>query len=365
MATLRSRLEKNLGWIILIILAVGCFLVIRPFISALLWAGILCFSIWPAYERLLAFLNNRRTLAALLMSMCLALTILAPFALIGFTVAEQVGELKTAVEKWIDKGPPSPPQWLQKAPLIGKRAADNWQAIAQDKEKLQSVGRRLLERLLSLGLAIGAGVIHLALSLVVCFFLFRNGTWAATQLRAAVVRIGGDRAVHLLNHAGVTVRGVVYGVLGTALVQAVLAGVGFAIAGVPGAAVLALITLFVSIIPLGPPLVALPAALWLAHEGERGWAIFMIIWGLAVGSIDNFMKPFLISRGASAPFLLILFGVLGGAIAFGFIGVFLGPTFLAVGYRIFQEWLAQKTAAGAREPRPIPPIHFRTQISKP
>jgi predicted PurR-regulated permease PerM len=144
----------------------------------------------------------------------------------------------------------------------------------------------------------------------------------------------------------------------------VLAGVGFAIAGVPGAAILALITLFVSIIPLGPPLVAAPAALWLVNEGERSWAIFLMIWAFAVGSIDNFMKPFLISRGASAPFLLIFFGVLGGAMTFGFIGVFLGPTFLAVGYRIFQEWLAQKSADNARERRPIPQVHFRSQISK-
>src|SRR5678816_294517 len=111
---------------------------------------------------------------------------------------------------------------------------------------------------------------HLALSLIIGFFLFRNGTWAGEQLSATFIRIGGDRAARLLELAGSTVRGVVYGVLGTALFQAVLAGVGFLIAGVPGAGVLALITLFVSVIPMGPPLVCLPAALWLAHQDQRG-----------------------------------------------------------------------------------------------
>ena len=141
-----------------------------------------------------------------------------------------------------------------------------------------------------------------------------------------------------------------YGVIGTALIQAVLAGIGFLIARVPGAGVLALLTLFFSLIPLGPPLVALPAALWLHHQGSTGWAIFIMVWGVAVGSIDNFLKPWLISRGSTTPFLLILFGVLGGAIGFGFIGVFLGPTLLAVGYRIVQEWFAQKSQAASPAP---------------
>jgi predicted PurR-regulated permease PerM len=117
------------------------------------------------------------------------------------------------------------------------------------------------------------------------------------------------------------------------------------IAGVPGVGVLTLLTFFLSVVPMGPPLVWGPAAFWLFHQGETGWGIFMIVWGIGVSSIDNFVKPWLISRGSAMPFLLILFGVLGGALAFGFIGVFLGPTLLAVGYRIVQEWFTRKAAA--------------------
>ena len=163
---------------------------------------------------------------------------------------------------------------------------------------------------------------------------------AAERLTAAVQHIAGERGKHLLNVAGGTVRSVVYGILGTALVQAVMSGVGFVIAGVPGAALLTLLTFFLSVVPMGPPLVWIPSAIWLFKQGSVSWGIFMIVWGLGVSSIDNFIKPWLISQGSDLPFILIFFGVIGGALAFGFIGIFLGPTLLAVGFRLIREWFA-------------------------
>jgi predicted PurR-regulated permease PerM len=277
------------------------------------------------------------------------LIILIPFIVVGATLADHVSALTTAVRKWIDSGPPAPPEWLQKIPGVGTRAVAYWQDLAADSAKFLAVVKRFVEpashRLLGLGVVLGSGLIQLALSIFIAFFLFRDGVTAAEQLKGAIVRIGGERGVFLLDLAANTVRGVVYGILGTALVQAVVAGIGFMIAGVPGAGVLTLLTFFLSVVPMGPPLVWIPAAGWLFHEGSTGWGIFMVIWGIGVSSIDNFVKPWLISRGSDMPFLLILFGVLGGAVAFGFIGVFLGPTLLAVAYRIIQEWLARKGTA--------------------
>ena len=206
--------------------------------------------------------------------------------------------------------------------------------------------------LLRAGLALGAGVIELALSIFIAFFLFRDGVAVGQRLSAAVERIGGERGGHLLTVAGKTIRGVVYGILGTALAQAVMAGIGFLIAGVPGVALLALLTFFFSVVPiLGTALAWLPAAIWLFHQGSTGWGIFMLIWGLGVANIDNVVKPWLISQGSDMPFILIFFGVLGGAIAFGFIGVFLGPTLLAVGFRLVEEWSAgARTAPEPNEP---------------
>jgi predicted PurR-regulated permease PerM len=348
---LRSRLEQNLGAIALLVLLLGCLLVLRPFVSALLWGVVLCFSTWPVYGRLLKLLGNRRTLGAFIITGGMVLIVLLPFLIVGTTLGQNVHELTAAVKRWIAEGPPEPPAWLARIPVVGLSVTQQWQEIAADSGKLWAEAQRWIEPasswLLKAGLALGSGLFELALSIFVAFFLFRDGVALAGRLTIGVGRIGGERGKHLLDVAGKTVRGVVYGILGTALAQAVVAGIGFTIAGVPAAGLLALLTFFFSVVPiLGTALVWLPAAIWLFHQGSAGWGTFMIIWGLGVANIDNVLKPWLISQGSDMPFILILFGVLGGALTFGFIGVFLGPTLLAVGFRIVEEW----TPAGSHSP---------------
>ena len=345
MNRLRSKFEEYLGWAVLLALVVGCLIVLRPFVSALLWAIVLSFSSWPVYRRLLGWVGNRRTLAALLMTMSMILIVLLPFLIVGITLADNVKALTTASRHWIESGPPNPPAWLAKVPGVGAQATAYWKDVAADTAKLWAEAQPVVERvgawLLKAGFALGGGVIELALSIFITFFLFRDGVSVGQRLTSAVDRIGGERGGHLLVVASKTVRGVVYGILGTALAQAVAAGIGFSIAGVPGAALLALLTFFFSVVPvLGTALAWGPAAVWLFHEGSTGWGIFMIIWGLGVANIDNVVKPWLISQGSNMPFILIFFGVLGGALTFGFIGVFLGPTLLAVGFRLVEEWVA-------------------------
>lgn len=346
MNRLRSKLEQNLGWAALLALLAGCLFVLRPFVSALLWAVVLSFSSWPIYGRLLRILGNRRTLAALAMTLGMVLILLLPFLIVGMTLADNVKELTSATRHWVADGPPAPPAWLAKVPVVGAKAVAYWQNLEADTAKLWTEAQRFIEPvsswLLKIGLALGAGVMELALSIFIAFFLFRDGVSISQRLSASVERIGGERGGHLLEVAGKTVRGVVYGILGTALAQAVMAGIGFLIAGVPGAALLALLTFFVSVVPVvGTALVWLPAAIWLFHQGSTGWGIFMLIWGIGVGNLDNIVKPWLISQGSDMPFILIFFGVLGGALAFGFIGVFIGPTLLAVGFRLVEEWSAK------------------------
>ena len=178
---------------------------------------------------------------------------------------------------------------------------------------------------------IGRGVLQLILSILVAYFLYRDGAWVAERVLGGVIRVGGDRGERLLTLAGNTVRGVVYGILGTAIVQGVIAGIGFLIAGVPGAIVLALLTFILAFFPMGPPIIWIPVTILLFNRGQTGWGVFMLIWGLFVSSIDNVVKPWLISKGSDMPFILTFFGVIGGMFAFGFIGVFIGPTLLAWG----------------------------------
>jgi predicted PurR-regulated permease PerM len=362
MTRLRSKLEENLGWGLLLALGIGCLIVLRPFVTALLWAIVLCVSSWPFYRRLVGWLGNRRFLAAFIMTLAMVLVFLLPFVIVGATLADNVKELSVAVRDWISKDPAAPPAWLHKLPMVGDQATSYWQSLAKDTAKLRLQAEQLIQPvsawMLKIGLALGGGILELALSLFLAFFLFRDGAAAGKRLTSSIQRIGGERGQHLLELAGKTIRGVVYGILGTALAQAVMAGIGFLIAGVPGAAFLALLTFFCSVVPVvGTGLVWLPVAIWLFSKGATGWGVFMLVWGLAVGNLDNIVKPWLISQGSDMPFVLIFCGVVGGALTFGFIGVFLGPTLLAVGYRLVEEWSAATPlpAEPSEEPKaPLP-----------
>jgi predicted PurR-regulated permease PerM len=189
----------------------------------------------------------------------------------------------------------------------------------------------------------------MAISVFIAFFFFLHGEALASRLQVALERLAGGRAAYLLGIVRGTVTGVIYGILGTGLAQGVLAAIGFAIAGVPGAVLLGVATFFLSVVPVGPPLVWGGAAIWLFQSGEAGWAAFVAAWGFfLVSTVDNVIKPFIISRGASLPFAIVFLGVLGGVLGFGVIGAFLGPTLLAVGYRLATEWTGDEAA------RPVP-----------
>jgi predicted PurR-regulated permease PerM len=183
------------------------------------------------------------------------------------------------------------------------------------------------------------GVLQIVMSILLTFFILRDGEALGARVAVAASRIAGVRGQHLIKVAGNTVRGVVYGIIGTAVAQGVLAGLGLGLAGVPAAALLGVLTFFLSAVPVGPPLVWIPATIWLFSTGNTGWAVFMLLWGIfVVSGVDNIIKPYLISHGAKIPFVIVFMGVIGGALAFGLVGVFLGPTLLAVAYRILEEW---------------------------
>jgi predicted PurR-regulated permease PerM len=207
--------------------------------------------------------------------------------------------------------------------------------------ELESFAKPAQAAALAGGRVVGKGVLDMTISVFLAFFFFLHGEALAGRLRIALERMTGVRAAYLLGIVRGTVTGVIYGILGTGLAQGVLAAIGFAVAGVPGAVLLGGVTFFLSVVPVGPPLVWGGAAIWLFQQGEPGWALFVVAWGFfVVSTVDNVIKPFIISRGAKLPFAVVLLGVLGGLLAFGVIGAFLGPTLLAVGYRLATEWTA-------------------------
>ena len=378
MIKVEKRIEQIAGIGIAILLIIGCFFILRPFLSALTWAAIVCFSTWPIYHRVECVLKGKRTLAAMMMTFLVILVVIIPLTALGFSLADNAKEAFRSVDKLLNEGVPDLPAWVDRVPLVGNTIQNYWSEIAQekkkpidnkekekliedkeksikDKEEVAESRGKVIEKLkgflgpwkgwfFALGKGVGHGIFQLCLSVFICFFFYRDGAMVVEKLHEAIKRIVGDRTQHLLGIITGTVKGVVYGILGTALAQGILAWIGLWIAGVPFPLVWGVTTFFLSLIPAGPPLVWVPATIWLIfHKDAIGRGIFLGIWGMfGISGIDNILKPYLISRESKLPFILVFLGILGGIITFGFTGIFIGPTLLAVGYSLVQEWSSSK-----------------------
>jgi predicted PurR-regulated permease PerM len=345
MISLGKPIEQIMGVGALLLLAFGCALVLRPFLSAILWAAVICFSTWPVYQRCERAVGGYKSLAAAVMTLLVALVLVAPFAVMVPTLTDSVSNLLTAVNQILEQGPSMPPRWVAGLPVVGENVAAYWESLAHNAPAFIIELKKLIGPATNLAVAsgavLGAGLLELGLSVFIAFFFFLHGRRMAAYVRAVGERFAGPRARELLMVVGATVKGVIYGLIGTALAQAVLAGIGFWIAGVPQALLLGFLTFILSFVPAGPPLVWGSVALWFFVQGAVWWGLFVAAWGLLlVSSIDNVLRPYVLGKTNSLPVLLGLFGFLGGVIAFGFIGVFLGPTLLAVAYSLFLEWHA-------------------------
>jgi len=391
------RTEPLLGGLALLLLLVGCFFVLRPFMTALMWAIILAYSLHPLQRLFTRWFRGSRTLAACLVTLTVALVFTGPVVLVGVSLAQDGKDLALATRNWFMDAPEQPPAWVARMPVVGDQIEGYWTAFAEDRNRwFEQIDKQVTSSpareeeipprakivtetadgavvngegkdqsphivvllgkflswariwLLSAAKAVGQGVTQVLISAFLAFFLLRDAPELSVRLTVVVERLAGGRGRHLIKVAGDTVRGVIYGILGTAIAQALVAGIGFWIAGVPGGVLLSVLTFFFAVVPFGPPLIWLPASLWLFAQNHTGYGIFMVLWGmLGISSVDNFLRPYLISQGSKMPFALIFCGVIGGALAFGLVGVFLGPTLLAVAFRLIEEWSSSRR--GGRE----------------
>jgi predicted PurR-regulated permease PerM len=340
---MRQRFQPYTRLAAIILLVIGCLTVLRPFLAAILFATAITISSWPLYERLLAKCKQRRALAAAAMSLGLTLLIILPLALVTWNVADNASDFYDRIKAGIDGGTLAPPSWLKDVPVLGEAADTYLRKLLGSREELLNVAKNLLEParrfLLGGGMVLGSGVAQVSLAVFVSFFLYRDGHAMLAALATGMDKLIGAQSVAVADTVSRTVRGVMYGLLGTALAQAGVAAVGFLIAGVPAVALMSVATFLFSLVPVGPPLIWGGAAIWLFNEGRTGWGIFMLVWGMfLISGVDNVVKPMLISRGSSLPFILVLLGVMGGVLAFGFVGLFIGPTLLAVGLGLLQNW---------------------------
>jgi predicted PurR-regulated permease PerM len=406
----KRRIEPFLGAVALLLLLMGCFFVLRPFMTALTWAIILAYSLYPMQRMFTRWFRGSRTLAACFVTLTVAVLFSGPVVLVGVSLAKDGRDLAMATRDWFMATPDQPPEWVGRVPVVGDELEEYWVGFAVDRKRwMEQLDEALKEKpprpkivvetedglvvreppppvrvtepneaeevgneeadsphvvvllgkllvwakswLISAGFAVGQGVTQVLISAFLAFFLLRDAPELAERLEVAVERLAGLRGRYLIKVAGNTVRGVIFGILATAIAQALAAGLGFWIAGVPGAVLLAVLTFFFAVVPFGPPLIWVPAALWLFAQGRTGWGIFMLAWGLlGISSVDNVLRPFLISQGSKMPFVLIFCGVIGGALAFGLVGVFLGPTLLAVAFRLIEEWSSRQYALSAESP---------------
>jgi predicted PurR-regulated permease PerM len=351
----QQRIEQIAGLILIGAIIVGCLLVLRLFALAILWAAILCFVTWPLRELLLKWFRGRHNLTAVIMTIILLLVLFIPFLVVGMTFTDSIRSAMQWLETQKETGFPLPPAWVEHIPYAGVKISQYWANMAEDTEPVlnqlkpwfQDAGFWLLKH----SFDFAQGIFNLAMSVLIAFFLYRDGEGVIANLREAFQRISGDYAQHLMDVAKTTVQSVVYGTIGTALAQGVVAGIGFVVVGMPSPMLLALFTFILGLIPFGPPIIWIGASVWLFAGGHTGWGIFMVLYGLVcISGIDNFIKPYLISRHSKLSFIVMFIGVLGGLATFGLIGVFLGPTLLAVGYSLAHEILTQRHANHKHKP---------------
>ncbi|AOE84760.1 AI-2E family transporter [Pseudomonas sp. TCU-HL1] len=356
--------DRLLVQILLLALLGASLWVLAPFVSALFWAAVLAFASWPLMRLLSNLLKGRESAAAAVLTAGWMLLVALPLVWLVGNLAEHVRDATELVKNVQVEGLPPPPDWLPQVPLVGERLVRAWHSIdaqgaaffASLKPYMGQAGNWVLAR----SAQIGGGMVELVLSLVLVFFFYRDGPRMALFVERGLERLIGDRAEHYLALVAGTVQRVVNGVIGTAAAQAVLALIGFWIAGVPGALVLSIVTFALSLIPMGPPLVWVPATAWLAWHGDYGYAVFLGIWGMfVISGVDNVLKPYLISRGGNLPLVVVLLGVFGGILAFGFMGLFLGPTLLAVAYSLISDWI------GHAQPQVVVPTETKDKENRP
>lgn len=349
------------------LIVIGIFLVVQPFLSALLFAGVLAIATWPLFLRLRRAVGGSSTLAASAMLALILVLVIIPIALLSAAAAEQLPGLAGLVKEWMSEGLHAP-ESLKSIPVVGERVYTSLQNLLADKAQIGALMQRVLEPAGKFSLAVvrtmGEGILQLLLVAFIVFFYYRDGERIIAVAQRVSERLSGRLSEEVMTILTGTTRSVFVGLVGTAAAQAVAALIGFLIAGVPAAFLLSVGTFVLSVVPMGPVVLWGGAAIWLYAQGEPGWAIFMVIWGaVVISSIDNFVKPILIARGSTLSLGLIFIGVLGGVIAFGFIGVILGPVLLALGVALFRAWIS---AHGPREAStPVAPRNGGDSLAPP
>jgi predicted PurR-regulated permease PerM len=341
-----SDLVRNtLGVLVIAGLIAASFWILRPFLPAAIWATMIVVFTWPIMIRLQGWLWHRRAPAVVIMSLVLLLIFVLPFAVAASTIITNTERFVGWAQSLAAFNLPPPPDWLAEIPLIGAKASALWASAAASR--LEGLPARLAPYAGTvirwfLGQAGGLGVMFLQFMLTVAFaaIMYAYGEAAAAGALRFGHRLAGERGAQAVRLAGQAIRGVAMGVLVTAIAQSAVAGIGLAVCGVPFPFILTAVIFVLCIAQLGPGFVLIPAIIWMYWSGDGLWATVLLVWTVVVLTMDNVLRPLLIKRSAKLPLLLIFVGVIGGLMAFGLIGIFIGPIVLAVAFTLLKAWVS-------------------------
>jgi predicted PurR-regulated permease PerM len=343
-------LSRQTASITLTVLCIGVlmaavFWILRPFLLPLIWATIIVVATWPIMLRLQARLGGRRSLAVAMMTLALLLIFIIPFSLAVGTIVGRADQIVGWAKGLGTFSLPPPPEWAGKLPVVGAKLSEAWREIAAAgpegwRARLAPHTGAILKWFTEQAGSFGMMFVQFLLTVVIAAVLYSKGETAARAVRRFAFRLAGQRFEEAVVLAAKTVRGVALGIVLTALIQSFLAGIGFAVTGVPAPALLAAIVFILAVAQIPVILVLVPAVIWVYWKGNPVWGTVLLVWSIGVSSIDNIIRPFLIRKGADLPLLLIFTGVIGGLIAFGIIGLFIGPVVLAITYKLLEAWVA-------------------------
>jgi predicted PurR-regulated permease PerM len=338
----------------LLLLATASYWVLRPFLTAMIWATIVSVAVWPAMLRIEAVVGRRRGLAVAFVTIMILLAVVVPVSMALTTIVRHASSLSSDIASFDTMAVPNPPAWLGEMPVAGRRLLDAWRsfaALAPDERTatLAPYLQRALQWFASTAGSIGAMLLQFLLTTVISALVLANGETVRDGILRFAERLAGRQGYDAAQLAARAIRGVVLGVVGTALVQTAIGGAGLFIAGVPAAGLLSAVMLFFCLAQLGPMPVLVPAVVWLYWSGHSGLGTLLLIVSVVTGTIDNVLRPILIRRGADLPLVLIFAGVIGGLIAFGIVGLFIGPVVLGITYTLLGTWMARDAAEAGRE----------------
>jgi len=353
----RDMTHTILSVLVICLLIASTFWILRPFLVSIVWGTIIVVATWPALERLQKLLANKRGLAVSLMASALLLMVLGPMTFAVLIIAKNAQHITAQLRSFDPFSLAWPPVWLERIPLAGETMARRWMAFAalgpeERSAMVTPYAQRALQWFVARAGSTGVTILNLLLTMIIAIILYAKGEIAGEGLLSFARRLAGRRGEEVAVLAAKAVQGVTLGVVVTALIQAAVSAIGLFIAGVPAAALLTAVTLILCLAQIGPLLVLVPSVVWLYWSGQALWGTVLLIFSVVAGTVDNFLRPFLIKKGADLPLLLVLPGVIGGLIAFGIIGLFIGPVVLATTYTLLKAWVSdevhiEKASTGA------------------